>query len=54
MQIKTIYICNVCGEEHEDKNSAVYCHPDIVEEDRLVIPFKNRKGEIKYAEKDKA
>ena len=29
--MKTIYICNVCGEEHLDQQDAIECHPNIIE-----------------------
>ena len=44
--IVTYYICNVCGKEHEDKEDAVYCHPDIVEKKYSVSSYKNNAGEV--------
>lgn len=33
METKKIYICNVCGKEHDYRIDAIYCHPDIVEKE---------------------
>lgn len=41
----TIYICNVCGKEHESKSDAVYCHPDIIEKE--LETYRTRGGELK-------
>lgn len=47
MKTVKIYICNVCGKEHDDKDDAIHCHPDIVIKEAPFIEYKARGGEVK-------
>lgn len=48
---KTVYACNVCGEEYDYRRDAIECHPDIVEKEKPMIRYKTRSGEMKTVEK---
>ena len=52
MKTKTIFICNTCGQEHDYKQDAIDCHPDIVEKQVELIEYKPRSGELITKEKE--
>ena len=42
--VVSVYICNVCGKEHDLKIEAMRCHPDIIEEKYKIETYKNKAG----------